>query len=152
MKNTLLCTLAGLALFAAPNLSAHCQVPCGIYDDNNVIQSMHTDWVTVEKASKTIVELSKDPSANAHQLTRWVTNKESHAQAIQEKVLNYFLAQRLKPATDEAGKAAYVEKLTLCHHIIVTAMKCKQSTDPEAVAKLHNLLHDFEAKFGTKEE
>ncbi|MGJ8726509.1 MAG: superoxide dismutase [Ni] [Roseibacillus sp.] len=152
MKNTLLCAFAGLALFAAPNLGAHCQVPCGIYDDNNVIQSMHTDWITIEKASKTILELQKDPSANAHQLTRWVTNKESHAQAIQEKVLNYFLAQRLKPTTVDAEAPAYIEKLTLCHKVIVTAMKCKQSTDPEAVAELHNLLHEFETQFGTKEE
>lgn len=145
MKKTFLSALAGLSLLSAANLSAHCQVPCGIYDDNNVIQSMHTDWVTIEKAAKTITELSADPSKNAHQLTRWINNKESHAQAIQEKVLNYFLAQRLKP--DAEG---YVEKLTLCHHVIVTAMKCKQSPSSESVEALHKLLHDFEDKFGTK--
>ena len=147
MKKTFLCALAGLALFSTANLSAHCQVPCGIYDDNNVIQSMHTDWVTIEKATVTIAELSKDPAKNAHQLTRWINNKESHAQDIQEKVLNYFLAQRLKPGAD-----AYVEKLTLCHNIIITAMKCKQSASPEAVKALHDYLHDFEKKFGTKEK
>lgn len=152
MKKTLFCAFASLALFSAPNVSAHCQVPCGIYDDNNVIDSMHTDWVTIEKATKTIIELQKDPSANAHQLTRWINNKESHAQALQEKVLNYFLAQRLKPTTDEAELPAYTAKLTLCHNIIVTAMKCKQSSSLEAVAALHGQLHEFEAKFGTKEE
>ncbi len=107
---------------------------------------MHTDFVTIEKASKTIDELSKDPSANAHQLTRWITNKESHAQSIQETVLNYFLAQRLK--TDDPN---YVEKLKLCHEVIVTAMKCKQSTDAANVKELHDLLHKFEESFGTKE-
>ena len=147
MKKTLLCAFASLALFSAPNLSAHCQIPCGIYDDNNVIQSMHTDFLTIEKASKTITELSADPGKNAHQLTRWVMNKESHAQDIQDKVLNYFLAQRLKP--DAEG---YTEKLTLCHKVIVAAMKCKQSTDPKAVQSLHDLLHSFQESFGTKEE
>ena len=106
---------------------------------------MHTDWVTIEKASAQIIELSKDPAANAHQLTRWINNKESHAQSIQEKVLNYFLAQRLK-ADDES----YVEKLKLCHSVIVTAMKCKQSTDKENVEKLHDLLHSFQDSFGEK--
>ncbi len=147
MKKSIL-ALCALSFLAPATLSAHCQVPCGIYDDNNVIQKMHTDFVTVEKAAKQIIELSKDPAKNAHQLTRWINNKESHAQAIQETVLNYFLAQRLK--TDEADKETYLAKLTLCHKVIVTAMKCKQSTDPAHVATLHDLLHDFEKHFGEK--
>ena len=125
---------------------AHCQVPCGIYDDNNVIQSMHTDWETIGKAVEQIKELGEDPGPNAHQLVRWINNKESHAQDPQEKVLNYFLAQRLKEDDPE-----YVEKLKLCHAVIVTAMKCKQSTDAANVDKLHDLLHAFEKAFGTKE-
>ena len=112
---------------------------------------MHTDFETIEKASAQIIELSKDPAKNAHQLTRWITNKESHSQAIQEKVLNYFLAQRLKPEEAESNKEAYLAKLQLCHKVIVTAMKCKQSTDAANVETLHNLMHDFEKHFGSKE-
>lgn len=152
MKKTLFCAFASLALFSAPNVGAHCQVPCGIYDDNNVIDSIHTDWVTIEKATKTIIELQKDPSKNAHQLTRWINNKESHAQAVQDKILNYFLAQRLKPTTVDTETPEYIEKLILCHNIIVTAMQCKQSSNLVAVEKLHNYLHEFEDKFGTKEK
>ena len=136
-----------LLTLPAGQLSAHCQIPCGIYDDNNVLGSMQTDFATIEKACTEIDTLSKDPSANAHQLTRWIMNKESHAQAIQDKVLNYFLAQRLK--TDAEG---YTEKLKLCHEVIVTAMKCKQSTDAANVKQLHELLHQFEKAFGTKKE
>lgn len=150
MKKTLI--LAAAFAFAIPTVaSAHCQIPCGIYDDNNVIQSMHTDWVTIQKASKTIIELSEKPGENAHQLTRWIMNKESHAQSIQDKVLNYFLAQRLSLPEKEEDKKVYLEKLSLCHEIIVTAMKCKQSTDAEHVDKLHNLLHSFQEHFGSKE-
>ena len=109
---------------------------------------MHTDYETIEKASKKIIELSKDPSANAHQLVRWVNNKESHAQSIQETVTNYFLAQRLKPAEMETDKESYLKKLTTCHKLIVAAMKCKQSTDPKAVEALHNELHVFMDLFG----
>ena len=145
MKQILLLATAVSSLAFTSIAGAHCQVPCGIYDDNNVIGAMHTDYVTIEKASKQIIELSKDPAANAHQLTRWINNKESHAQSLQETVLNYFLAQRLK--TDDPK---YDEKLKLCHAVIVTAMKCKQSTDEAHVKKLHGLLHDFEKAFGTK--
>jgi hypothetical protein len=148
MKNVLFsAAIAALSLGLASPAGAHCQVPCGIYDDNNVIGAMHTDWVTIEKASKQIDELSKDPAANAHQLTRWINNKESHAQSLQQTVLDYFLAQRLK-----SDDPKYVEKLKLCHEVIVTAMKCKQSTDAANVGKLHDLLHQFEAAFGSKEK
>lgn len=151
MKKSIL-ALCAFSFLAPATISAHCQIPCGIYNDNNVIESMHTDFETIEKASKQIIELSKNPSKNAHQLTRWITNKESHAQAIQDKTLNYFLAQRLKLAEAESDKAAYMAKLQLCHQIIVTAMKCKQSTDAANVAKLHDLMHDFEKHFGTKKK
>jgi hypothetical protein len=145
MKQILLFATAVSSLAFSPIAGAHCQVPCGIYADDNVIEAMHTDFVTIEKASKQIIELSKDPAANAHQLTRWINNKESHAQSLQETVLNYFLAQRLK--TDDPK---YDEKLKLCHAVIVTAMKCKQSTDEANVKKLHGLLHEFQTAFGSK--
>ncbi|MEN8774196.1 MAG: superoxide dismutase [Ni] [Akkermansiaceae bacterium] len=151
MKKSILAFCA-FSFLAPATISAHCQIPCGIYNDDNVIESMHTDFETIEKASQQIIELSKDPSKNAHQLTRWITNKESHAQAIQEKVLNYFLAQRLKLAEAESDKATYMAKLQLCHQVIVTAMKCKQSTDATNVAKLHDLMHSFEQHFGTPKE
>lgn len=150
MKN-IICLAAVLSFAISPSVSAHCQVPCGIYDDDNVISSMHTDWVTIEKAGKEIVKLSENPGENAHQLTRWIMNKESHAQSIQDKVLNYFLAQRLKLPENEADKELYLKKLALCHEIIVTAMKCKQSTDPANVEELHKLLHSFDEHFGSEE-
>lgn len=149
MKKSIL-ALVTFSFLAPVSVSAHCQIPCGIYDDNTVIKSMHTDFETIEKATNTIIELSKDPAKNAHQLTRWIINKESHAQAIQEKVLNYFLAQRLKLPATPKDEETYLKKLGLCHKIIVTAMKCKQSTNPENVVVLHELLHDFEDHFGKK--
>ena len=147
MKHLILSSVLILSA-AAPQAFGHCQVPCGIYDDNNVIDSMVTDHTTIEKSAAQIVELSKDPAANAHQLTRWVNNKESHAQAIQDKVLNYFLAQRLK--VDQPDKETYLKKLQLCHEVIVTAMACKQSTDLANVKKLGELLTAFSEAFGVK--
>lgn len=146
----LICIAAAMAFAVPTNVSAHCQVPCGIFDDDNVIGSLRTDLATIAKACNEIDTLSKDPAANAHQITRWVTNKESHAQDIQEKILNYFLAQRLKLPETDADKAAYAEKLTLCHQVIVAAMKCKQSTDAANVEKLTGLLDSFAKHFGTQ--
>lgn len=111
---------------------------------------MHTDFLTIEKACTEIATLSKDPSANAQQIVRWTMNKETHAQDLQEKVLNHFLAQRLKMPDSDAGKDAYMAKLKLCHEVIVAAMKCKQSTDTANVEKLKGLLESFAKEFGAK--
>jgi nickel superoxide dismutase len=146
----LICIAAAMAFAVPTNLSAHCQVPCGIFDDANVIGTLRTDQATIAKACTEIVALSKDPAANAQQIVRWTTNKESHAQDVQDKVLNYFLAQRLKLPETDADKAAYMEKLALCHEIIVAAMKCKQSTDLANVEKLGTLLETFAKEFGAK--
>lgn len=150
MKRSIL-ALCALSFLAPATISAHCQVPCGIFDDNNVISKMHTDFVTIEKASAQIVELSKDSAANIHTITRWIMVKEEHCQTIQETVSNYFLAQKLKLTEADTDKEVYLKKLTTCHKVIVAAMKCKQSTDPAAVKMLHDQLHVFEELFGTKE-
>jgi len=146
-------TLAAAAVFSltsVSNLSAHCQVPCGIYTDDTVLKDLQTHQATIVKAMTQISELSKDAGKNANQLTRWVVNKESHAVAIQTTMLDYFLAQRLKPAEMETNKEAYLKKLTLSHKIIVLAMKCKQTTDPENATKLLAAIDEFTKAYTAK--
>lgn len=150
MKKTIQLATALLTIAAAPIVSAHCQVPCGIYADDNVFGTMHTDQQTIEKAMKEIDELSKEPTKNANQIVRWVTNKEKHAQSIQDTVSAYFLAQRIK--LEEAGtdKNAYLNKIALLHKITVLAMKCKQTTDIENAQNLHKALDEFQSAYAGK--
>ena len=139
-----------LSFSAAPHLSAHCQVPCGIYSDDTVLKDLHTHQSTIAKAMQQINELSKDAGKNANQLSRWVNNKEQHANKIQETMNQYFLAQRLKLAEKESNKEAYLKKLTLIHEIIVLSMKCKQTTDLENADKLHKAIDSFTAAYTAK--
>lgn len=143
-------TAALLSFTASSNVSAHCQIPCGIYSDDTVLKDLTTHQATIAKAIAQITELSKDTGKNANQLTRWVTNKEEHAKMIQQTMLDYFLAQRLKPSEMESNKEAYLKKLTLSHEIIVLAMKCKQTTDPENAAKLKKAIENFTAAYTAK--
>jgi len=65
--------LASLAFVCvAQQASAHCEVPCGIYADDNVFVSLETDIKTIEKA---MTELNGG-KLNNNQSVRWVTNKE----------------------------------------------------------------------------
>ena len=75
MKKVLatLSVLACLAI-ASVDLSAHCQVPCGIYADDVVFGELMTDVQTIEKAMGQINELSADPTKNANQLVQRISS------------------------------------------------------------------------------
>jgi nickel superoxide dismutase len=110
----------------------HCQVPCGIYGDQMRIDMLMEDVATIEKAMAQITELSAASPVNYNQLVRWVTTKDEHAQKIQQTALDYWLAQRIKAPAADAGADAtekYHRQLALMHGVIVSAMKCKQTTD-----------------------
>jgi hypothetical protein len=143
-------TTALLALSVSPQVSAHCQVPCGIYSDDTVLIDLQTHQATIEKAISEIIALSKEPGTNANQVTRWVVNKEEHANKIQETMTQYFLAQRIKPEEAETNKEAYSNKVTLAHRIIVQAMKCKQGTDVESAKQLKQLIDAFTKAYTAK--
>ena len=138
------------ALGLSQNASAHCQIPCGIYDDANVLSDLHLHYVTIEKSAAKIKEIGAGDATAAHDLARWTLNKENHCDLIIDTVGNYFLAQRLKVSDMENDKEGYMKKLTLCHQVIVAAMKCKQKPDSANLKSLHDLLHDFDAAFSPK--
>jgi hypothetical protein len=139
---TLLSLVIGL-LLSPVILNAHCQVPCGIYSDDVVFGELETDVATIEKAMKQIVALSESGD-NPQQLTRWVMNKESHAQNIQDRMSAYFLAQRIKLSLKESDPARYSGLVGLSHKITVLAMQCKQGTDSAKASALHDALHAFQ--------
>ena len=90
-------TLAALALQA----QAHCQIPCGIYDDAARLTLMKEHVTTIEKSMNEIARLTAASPKDPNQLVRWVNNKEVHADKLTEIVTCYFLAQRIKPTGGE---------------------------------------------------
>lgn len=144
------CAIVIVAMVAAPRLaSAHCQIPCGIYDDHMRIDMLNENIATIEKAISSMADLSAAADKNYNQIVRWVTNKDDHAQQFMDIVTDYFMAQRIKPtdSTDVPAHADYVKKLETLHNMLVVAMKCKQSTDVANVEKLKKLVADFEALY-----
>ena len=125
---------------------AHCQVPCGIYADDNVFVGMEKDAETIKKAMEQVAGGKLD----VNQQVRWVNNKESHAQSIQDTVAKYFLAQRIKTSEAESSPKTYAKKLALLHQITVLAMKCKQTVDTANADKLTKAIADFKAAYKAK--
>ena len=141
MKNYLSLLFVFASLFLARGADAHCQVPCGIYDDHARVESLLEDARTVEKACTMIHELAEKTDAQSRQqVVRWVTNKESHAENVIRTVCDYFLTQRVKPSQED-----YVERLKRHHAVILAAMKAKQHADLESAAALTEAIEGLAA-------
>jgi nickel superoxide dismutase len=148
-KSWLLSVSLAIVAFAGTKAWAHCQVPCGIYDDPARFTAMREHVTTIEKSINQIEELSGAEEPNYNQIVRWVMNKENHADQLTEIATYYFLAQRIKPTdnSDQQKYARYLRELMLLHQIVVHAMKAKQTTDLEHVAALRQLIDQFEASY-----
>jgi nickel superoxide dismutase len=136
----------GLVLVSLVLLSqiahAHCQVPCGIYDDAARLARMQEDAATIEKAMVKIQELAgRDDAQSANQLTRWVMTKETHAANIITTVAEYFLTQKVKPVPPGTpGYDAFLAMLADHHNVMVAAMKTKQNCDVKFAGELRQAL------------
>ena len=138
-----------VVLAACASAFAHCQIPCGIYDDPARLVQLEEHITTIEKSMKQIEGLSKEETPNWNQIVRWVTNKEAHADKLTEIVTFYFMAQRIKPVdrSHEGAFGKYLREITLLHEMVFYAMKAKQTTDLEHCAKLRELVAKFKASY-----
>ena len=141
--------IATIAFTVTTQSHAHCQMPCGIYDDELRVQLIEENVTTIEKSMNQIVALGKETPVNYNQLVRWITTKEEHAQQIQDLVADYFLCQRIKAPESKEGKPweQYVAQLTTLHQIEVAAMKAKQTTDLANVEALRSLIAAFRTAY-----
>ncbi len=129
----------------AANASAHCEIPCGIYDDQMRINLIKEHIGTIEKSMVQITALEKETPQNSNQLVRWIMNKEDHANQLQEIVTQYFMTQRIKLDAPD-----YEKKLGLLHQMLIFSMKCKQTTDTQNTDQLKNIVNEFEALYFAK--
>ena len=124
---------------------AHCEIPCGIYGDEMRIQMILENITTIEKSMHQILAIEQSKQLNSNQLVRWVMNKENHADDLQEIITQYFLTQRIKPEVKN-----YQAILANLHGMLITSMKCKQTTDLTYVSNLRAQVATFEKLYFDK--
>lgn len=131
-----LALVLGLLVLMPGQAFAHCQVPCGIYDDHARVEAMLEDVATIKKAVAMMTELNaKTDIQSKQQFVRWVNTKEMHAEKIIRTISDYFLTQRVK-----ASQKDYVQRLKDHHAIMVGAMKCKQNGAMEPAEALEAMV------------
>ncbi|HOT29333.1 MAG TPA: superoxide dismutase [Ni] [Candidatus Ozemobacteraceae bacterium] len=147
MKRVLVCLLAifSFALASGAPVSAHCQIPCGIYDDELRMNLIEEHIGTIEKSMNLVIELGKAKETDYNQIVRWVNNKDQHADELSEIVTYYFMTQRVKPEDKQ-----YDKRIAILHQMLIAAMKCKQTTDLKNVENLRTLAKEFRALYFSK--
>ena len=118
-----------IVLIFSAQLNAHCQIPCGVYDDTMRVKMIEEHTLTILK-SMNYISMNQNDLEKQNQVTRWILNKEQHAQEIQDIVSEYFLTQRIKlKDNSKESKDLYHAQLAALHSILLDAMKCKQTID-----------------------
>jgi len=142
MKNIKIILIIIVMTMITVNVSAHCEIPCGIYEDSLRINLIREHITTIEKSMNQIMKLEKGTNLNYNQLVRWINNKEAHAEKLQGIVTQYFMTQRIKvDATD------YSKKISALHKLLIYSMKSKQSTDLKNINVLRLLIDQFEGLY-----
>ncbi len=154
MSRPTMTALFALVLIAVAPVaaSAHCQVPCGIYDDAARIARLYEDAATIEKAMIQMTELAGHVDAQGlNQFSRWVATKEQHAANVIAVMSEYFLAQKVKPvAAGDDGYEAYLAKLADHHAVMVAAMKCKQKAHTDYAETLRSAIDALAKHYDTE--
>ena len=122
-------------------VSAHCDIPCGIYDP--VVAQINA--LTVIRMVDLITELEgAAPLSVADQakLGRLVAQKETHALKVKEEVRVIWGDYFKQPQFDQVAGIH-----DLVHSIMMEGSKCRQSVDRAAAVELLNLVNQFAQAF-----
>ena len=132
-----------IVLIFSAQLNAHCQIPCGVYDDTMRVKMIEEHTLTILK-SMNYISMNQNDLEKQNQVARWIINKEQHAQEIQDIVSEYFLTQRIKlKDNSKESKDLYLAQLAALHSILLDAMKCKQTIDSNMTTSLLENLNKF---------
>ncbi len=124
-----------------PEASAHCDVPCGIYDP--IVAQISA--LTVIRMVDLIDELAKKSEltvADQAKLVRFVAQKEEHALKVKEEVGIIWGDYFKQPQFDQTPNVP-----ELVHSIMMQGSKCRQNVDRSMALELLNLVNQFAEAF-----
>lgn len=134
--------LLGMVL-SYQSLTAHCQIPCGIYHDDMVFQQIDQYVETMYKATTILSESKFDTARDRAEFVRWVNEKEKASDEAAKIFTSYFLQQKIKP--EEKDTAA---KVLGIHELLFLMVRIKQNVDVDIVnefakkwSEVKKLLH-----------
>lgn len=128
--------------FPVEEASAHCDIPCGIYDPHYA-QIAALSVLRMNQLIDGMEPPAMDKAARdnyMHALSRYTTVKEEHAELCKHEV-RIIRGDFFKPDNSPDN----IDELT--DKIMKTASKARQNIDMEAAQQLLDLVNDFAAAF-----
>ena len=124
-----------MSIFQIKTVSAHCDVPCGLYETDTMAHAAATCMRMVEKI-EALGELENIEKQN--NFTRMVITKEEHAQKCKNELYTLW---------SDYFKPEHLEKFPNLHTIFWEATKqcgkVKQTVSVEECKKLQDMVHDI---------
>lgn len=121
-----------------PVASAHCDIPCKIYDP----ASAQIATLTVIRMMDLIAEQDLSSLAGQANLSRLVAQKEEHVQMVKNEVRVIWGDFFKQPQFDQIPNAH-----EMVHNIMLQASKCSQGVDRAEGEKLLTLVNQFAEAF-----
>lgn len=141
MKKKILGMGIYLSLLQA-NLSAHCQMPCGIYHDNMVYDQIDQYVETMFKAMTELATIKFQTPQERNAFVRWVSTKDESSDQIAEIITYYFLQQKIKPGEEDTPK-----RLASAHRLLFLMVQMKQNVDRKIVDEFADEWEKFKLMF-----
>lgn len=130
------------ALCLQGGLSAHCQMPCGIYHDDMVFDQIDQYVETMYKGMTMLTTSKFETPKDRTEFVRWVMTKDSSSNDVAELINTYFLQQKIKPGEPDTTK-----KLISAHNLLFLIVQIKQNTDRTLVEKFNDEWEKFKLMF-----
>lgn len=135
-----------IGLFAAvvntSLLSAHCQMPCGIYHDDMVFDQIDQYVETMYKAISILKDNKSQTPRDRNEFTRWVLQKETASDEVADTITTFFLQQKIKP-----GEQDTIKRITAAHKLLFLLVGIKQNVDLAIVEEFADQWEKFKLMF-----
>lgn len=141
MKKFLAIGISALAFYGA-DLSAHCQMPCGIYHDGMVYDQIDQFVETVYKGITVLNDSKFSTVKERNEFVRWVGEKEKGCCDAADLITVYFLQQKIKPGEDDT-----VKRLVSAHKLLFLLVAIKQNVDLQYVKEFNEEWEKFKLMF-----
>jgi len=131
-----------LNLAIPTQITAHCQMPCGIYHDEMVFDFIDQYVETMYKAISILTEFKTSTPKELNTFVRWVIEKEQASDDVAELITKYFLQQKIKPGEPDTDKC-----LRSAHQMLFYMVQIKQNTDLGVLEKFADEWERFKLLF-----
>ena len=139
--------LTSFLLGANPlTLTAHCQMPCGIYQDAMIYDLIDQYAETMVKAVTVMNQSKFETVRERNEFMRWVMEKEKESNDTSQLITTFFMQQKIKPGEPDTQK-----RIEAAHKLLCLIVAIKQNADVKIVESFTEEWGKFKLMFHVEE-